>query len=138
MAAVGRPRKFEDPEAFAHEADAYFASLEGTTKPPTLAALCRHMGFTDQESFSNYASYGDDFSRTVKDVTLRILQDRQERLLDKAAFTPGVIFDLKNNHGWKDVQAVESSGPNGAPIQHTLSAESLTDEQLRALASIKV
>jgi hypothetical protein len=35
---------------------------------------------------------------------MRIELDRHERLIDKNRFTPGVIFDLKNNHGWKDQQ----------------------------------
>lgn len=52
------------------------------------------------------------------------------------------IFGLKNRlrDDWKDVSLIEQSGPNGAPI-HTVTAldmSALTDEQLRAVASIRV
>lgn len=105
-APMGRPRLYQDPELFAAKADEYFATCENK---PTLAGLCLHMGFSDKESFSNYATYGDDFSRTVKKAQMRIELDRHERLIDKNRFTPGVIFDLKNNHGWKDQQDLNLS-----------------------------
>jgi hypothetical protein len=107
LPVMGRPRLYPDAEAFAAKAEAYFASMP---KKPNLNGLCLFMGFCDKESFSNYATYGDDFSRTVKKVQMRIEEDRIERLLDKQGFTPGVIFDLKNNHGWKDQQQLEHSG----------------------------
>jgi hypothetical protein len=98
------------------------------------------MGFEDKESFSTYASYGSEFSRTVNKTRMRIEDDRWQSLIDKGEFTPGLIFDLKNNHGWKDQTQQEVSGPNGAPIQTEgkLDVTGLTPEQLRALASIKV
>jgi hypothetical protein len=119
-AKAGRPRLYDDPEAFAQKANDYFEQLEAG-KPPTLAGLCRFMGFYDRESFSTYATYGEQFSRTVKTVDLRILEDRQERLMMK--FTPGVIFDLKNNHGWRDKTETELSG--GISLTH--------EEALKAL-----
>jgi hypothetical protein len=103
--AGGRPRLFQSPEAFEEKANAYFAQITSEERP-TLAGLCLFMGFCDKESFSNYASYGDEFSRTIKRVQLRIEADRHNRLIGKDTFTPGVIFDLKNNHGWVDRQEV--------------------------------
>jgi hypothetical protein len=29
----------------------------------------------------------------------------------------GVIFNLKNNYGWRDKNETEHTGPNGGPIQ---------------------
>lgn len=101
--AGGRPRLFQSSEAFAAKADEYFAACENK---PTLAGLCVFMGFCDKDSFSHYATYGDEFSRTIKKVQLRIEADRHNRLIGKDTFTPGVIFDLKNNHGWVDKQEV--------------------------------
>lgn len=101
----GRPRLFQSPEAFEEKANAYFAQLTSEDRP-TLAGLCLFMGFCDKESFSNYASYGEEFSRTIKRTQLRIEADRHNRLIGKDTFTPGVIFDLKNNHGWVDQQTV--------------------------------
>ncbi len=101
----GRPRLFQSTEAFEEKANAYFAQITSDERP-TLAGLCLFMGFCDKESFSNYATYGDEFSRTIKRVQLRIEADRHNRLIGKDTFTPGVIFDLKNNHGWVDRQEV--------------------------------
>lgn len=98
--AGGRPRLYDSHAEFAKQADAYFDSLSDG-KMPTLAGLCLFMGFDDKESFSHYATYGEEFSRTVKRAKLRIEDDRNQRLA-KADFSPGIIFDLKNNHGWKD------------------------------------
>ena len=106
-APIGRPRLFQSPEAFALKADEYFAACENK---PTLAGLCLFMGFSDKQSFSHYESYGHDFSLTVKKAHMRIELDRHERLIDKNRFTPGVIFDLKNNHGWKDQQDLNHTG----------------------------
>jgi hypothetical protein len=102
----GRPRLWQDAAAFSEATDAYFDQLAG--RPPTMAGLCRHLGFADKQSFGNYEDYGEDFSLTVQKARLRIEEDRNERLLTK--FTPGVIFDLKNNHGWKDKIETEHSG----------------------------
>ncbi len=106
-APVGRPRLYQSPEAFAAKADEYFATC--STKP-TLAGLCLFMGFSDKQSFSNYETYGHEFSLTVKKAQMRIELDRHERLIDKNQFTPGIIFDLKNNHGWKDQQDLNHTG----------------------------
>ena len=103
--AGGRPRLFQSPEAFEEKANAYFAQITSEDRP-TLAGLCLFMGFSDKESFSNYASYGEEFFRTIKRTQLRIEADRHNRLIGKDTFTPGVIFDLKNNHGWVDRQEV--------------------------------
>lgn len=108
----GRPRLYTDPEAFTEKVDAYFADCEDTGKRPTLSGLSYYMGFEDRETFSNYAGY-DGFSRTVKRAKLQIADWLEQRLTDKNTFTPGIIFDLKNNHGWKDKTETEFSDPDG-------------------------
>lgn len=100
--AGGRPRLYDDPEAFSAKVDDYFGHAEVSGKRPTLAGLSYYLGFDDRETFANYAEYGEEFSRTIKRARLRIEDDRWQSLIDKSAFTPGLIFDLKNNHGWKD------------------------------------
>lgn len=136
----GRPRLYKDHDSFAAKVDEYFASLEDSGKKPTLAGLAYHMGFDDRESVTTYASYGPDFSRTVKRAKLLMEDDRQQSLLSKDKFTPGIALDLRNNHGWRDTTQSEVSGPNGGPIRTDarLDVGSLSDDQLRALASIPV
>lgn len=106
----GRPRLYKSASDLAVRIDAYFAEREGDGKPPTLAGLCYFLGFADKQALSQYEGYGEEFSLPVKKARLRIEQDRSERLLAKDTFTPGVIFDLKNNHGWKDTVEQQHSG----------------------------
>jgi hypothetical protein len=105
----GRPRLYASAAEFDAQAEAYFASDEGQ-EFPTLSGISLAMGFSDRESFAKYAEYGDAFSRTVNKARLRIENHRHKALIDRSSFTPGIIFDLKNNHGWKDQQQLEHSG----------------------------
>jgi hypothetical protein len=116
MAERGRPRLYQDHKVFAEKVDAYFAHLEDTGKRPTLAGISYYLGFEDRETFSSYASEGDDFARTIKRAKMRMEDDRWQSLIDKNTFTPGLIFDLKNNHGWKDKTEQELTGADGGPL----------------------
>jgi hypothetical protein len=98
----GRPRLWMDPEAFAAKVDEYFE----IATVPSIVGISLHLGFCDKDSFSQYANYGFEFSRSVQKARLLIEKDRIERLNDKARFSPGTIFDLKNNYGWVDKQEV--------------------------------
>jgi hypothetical protein len=140
MDATGRPRLYPKHKPFNDAVEGYFALCKEGQQRPTLSGLSYHLGFEDRETFSNYAGYGDEFSRTVKRAKLQIADWLEQRLTNKETFTPGIIFDLKNNHGWRDATQSELSGPNGGPIRtdSRLDVGSLTDDQLRALASIPV
>lgn len=100
VAPIGRPRLYGDAGVFSAKVEEYFAGNER----PSLSGLAYFLGFSDRSSFTTYEDYGPEFSHTVKRARLRIEVSRHEQLLDKANFTAGVIFDLKNNHGWKDQQ----------------------------------
>ena len=104
---AGRPRLYKDHETFDKATDAYFDECLASGRKPTLAGLSISLGFHDKESFSHYATYGEEFSRTVKKAQVRIEDNRWQLLLNKEQFTPGVIFDLKNNHGWVDRKELE-------------------------------
>lgn len=98
----GRPRLWTDPVAFEAKVEEYLA----TATVPSIVGISLHLGFCDKDSFAQYANYGLEFSRTVQKARMRIEQDRIERLNDKARFSPGTIFDLKNNYGWVDKQEI--------------------------------
>lgn len=136
----GRPRLYQSHKDFEERVEDYFKEVELNGKKPTLAGLCYSMGFEDKESFTNYSTYGVEFSRTVKRVKMRMEDDRQQLLLSKEKFTPGVALDLQNNHGWKNKTETELSGTDGGPIrtQGTVDVTGLSAEQLAVLASIPV
>lgn len=105
----GRPRLIESPEQMQEMAEAFFADREAKNKPPTIAGLCYALGFSERHALSEYEKRSE-FSATVKRLRMRIEQDRNECLILKETFTPGLIFDLKNNHNWVDKQEVQHSG----------------------------
>lgn len=98
---TGRPRLYDDPIFFEERVDAYFDDCQARGKPPTIAGISYFLGFDDKQSFGRYADY-EGFSLTVKKARLRIEAEKNEMLFDKGVSTAGVIFDLKNNHGWAD------------------------------------
>ena len=114
---MGRPRLYDSEQEFAEATEAYFADCEACGKAPNMAGLCLFLGFADKQSFSTYEEYGDEFSLTVKRARLRMEADRHGKLVSKDTFTPGLIFDLKNNHGWKDKTEQELTGADGGPLQ---------------------
>jgi hypothetical protein len=118
---AGRPRAYETPEELAEQVDAYFADRDAQDKPPTMAGLSYFLGFSDRSSFTEYEDR-EGFSHTVKSARLRIELDRSEKLIGKDTFTPGLIFDLKNNHGWKDKNETELTGKDGAPLTDGIDA----------------
>lgn len=107
----GRPRMYEDPIFFEEKVEQYFDECARHNKPPTLAGVSYYMGFYNRESFMHYANY-EGFSRTVKRTRLRIEAAKNEMLFSKDYSTAGVIFDLKNNHGWSDRVEVGSMTPS--------------------------
>lgn len=50
-----------------------------------------------------------EFSDAIKKAKTKIEESLEQRLLDGKNVV-GVIFNLKNNFGWKDQQQVEHSG----------------------------
>jgi len=132
----GRPRLYEDPDAFAQATETYFDQVKIDGKLPTLSGLCLHLGFYDKESFSHYDTYGGEFSRTVKRARMRIEDDRHQRLANPAC--TGIIFDLKANHGWQDKQTLEHTGTDGGPIQtETRWVTKLSESALMEIAAAK-
>lgn len=131
---VGRPRDYTDPELFSAKAEEYFAQVEADNKVPNLAGLCLHMGFSDRDSFTRYAEYGEAFSRTVKAVKMRMENDRVQRLHSGNATGP--IFDLKVNYGWQDKAVTEVSGPNGGAV--SVNVTGLSESALAEIAGLSV
>ncbi len=139
---AGRPPKYPDAAELEAKVEEYFALCEERDKRPGMAGISYFLGFANVESFTDHVTRGEDFARIVRRARLRIESWLEERLHDKGVSTVGLIFDLKCNYGWRDKQEVELTGPNGGPIQqahtHSIDTSNLDDDQLRALASIKV
>lgn len=102
------PALYTDPLLMEAKIDQYFEEQEAKAKPPTVAGLCYFLGFESRQSFLDYEKR-EAFSCTIKKARLRIEMDRAERLVSSGTPTAGVIFDLTNNHGWKNPQHMKHS-----------------------------
>jgi hypothetical protein len=89
----------------------YFDTVEGI---PRVAGLAYFLGFEDRSALDYYQDK-PEFSRTIKRAKLRI-EDALERHLARAASVTGIIFNLKNNFGWKDAQEFQHTGAGGSML----------------------
>jgi hypothetical protein len=123
--AGGRPLKYKTVEELQAAIDEYFDycdnrikqvhSKEGESyavadpEPYTVSGLAYRLGFEDRASFLDYKER-DQFSSTIKKARFKIETDIERRLMNKDTFTPGLIFNAKNNFSWSDRSEVEQSG----------------------------
>jgi len=111
---MARPRVYASPEDMDEAIDAYFQKCDTERRPYTIAGLAYELGFIDRHSIPEYEKR-PEFSATIKNARSRIEMQRSERLVSGDGNVTGMIFDLKNNFGWKDKQDVDIQS-GGQPI----------------------
>lgn len=118
----GRPRKFQSVAEMDAAIEAYFVGCDRRTQPVctkegivdlsrpepyTVTGLALLLG-VDRKTLLNYEERADEFGveflPTIKRAKERIHHDLERRAYDGVGSTAGVIFGLKNNYAWKDVQ----------------------------------
>jgi hypothetical protein len=121
----GKPLMYKTVEGLQAAIDEYFTFCDNRLKqiytkeggepigisnpePYTMSGLAYALGM-DRRTLLDY-SKRDEYLPTIKRARARIEQDVERRLNDKDTFTPGLIFNAKNNFGWNDKSQVESSG----------------------------
>lgn len=121
---VGRPVKYETPEEMQKLVDEYFekgAYVEVGDKMefrPTVTGLALALDLT-REGLCSYSGK-KEFSDTVKKAKARVELAIEQKLYGNSV--AGLIFNLKNNFGWKDKTETEHSGMIGL--------SDMTDDQL--------
>lgn len=117
----GRPPKYTDVKELEALIDEYFDYCDNKTKevysdklgtmvmpdpePYTMSGLAYALG-VDRKTIVNY-SKDDKFFHTIKNARARVERDVERRMSDKSTFTPGLIFNAKNNFGWRDDKHVD-------------------------------
>ena len=101
----GRPPFYNNPDDMQVKIEDYFTTYEAMERPFTVIGLAYHLGFADTQTLNEYGKK-EEFSVTVKRAKARIEQGKNEMLLSGKGNTIGLIFDLKNNHGWRDRQDI--------------------------------
>ena len=106
---MSRPLKFKTVKEMRVKIDAYFKQCDLNEEPLTITGLALALD-CDPDTLLNYGKK-EEFFGTVKRAKLKI-----EHYLELSLYRPtnvtGIIFNLKNNFGWKDKQEVEHGGKN--------------------------
>jgi hypothetical protein len=117
-------KKHETIEAFEAKIEAYYKKQIAAKRPLTIEGLCLALNFNSRQSLLNYEGYTDKnkkpFLDAIKKARLYIQQSKIEGLLSGDYSTAGAIFDLKNNHNYKDKQETTLK----------IDKEALTDAEL--------
>ena len=99
--AGGSPPKYKTKEEIEEKIDNYFKECQLNNKPYTITGLGLALDMSRQDLI-NY-SKKDEFFDTIKRAKMRVENYLEERLINDSSAT-GIIFNLKNNYGWKDKQ----------------------------------
>lgn len=141
----GRPLKWKTPEAMQVVIEEYFDFCDNRIQhvyspkaeavievinpaPYTMSGLAYALEM-DRRSLLNYSNR-EKFFPTIKRAREKVEADIEERMNDKQTFTPGLIFNAKNNFGWVDKTETDVT-TKGESVN---SYASLTPDELRKLA----
>lgn len=97
----GRPRKISEKEELQNKINNYFEECEKNKEPYTITGLCMALDIC-RDTLCEYAKK-DEFSDTIKKAKLKVENYLEKHLITDSS-TTGIIFNLKNNFGWKDKQ----------------------------------
>ena len=97
----GRPKAYTDVERMQQKIDEYFKECDKNKEPYTITGLALALDL-DRKSINNYAK-DSEFFPTIKKAKLKVENYLEKRLINDTSAT-GIIFNLKNNYGWKDKQ----------------------------------
>lgn len=122
--AGGRPPLYKTPEEMQVIIDEYFQWCDdravkiwddakkseimiSSPAPYTMSGLARRLGMSRQ-TLIDYKNK-DEFVDAIKKARDRVEEDIEIRMNEKHTFTPGLIFNAKNNFGWKDKTEVDTN-----------------------------
>jgi len=152
----GRPLKFPTVESLETKINRYFNSISfdepvkdemgepiydrdgmpivkvSYISPPSVLGMCLFLDI-DRARLLEYEQK-EEFRNAIKRAKAKVEQYLADQL-NRTTQVAGIIFNLKNNFGWKDVQTVEQTGPNGGPLL-IQAVSAYSDEDLRLMAEI--
>ncbi|MBR6907719.1 hypothetical protein IKN40_04435 [bacterium] len=91
--------KYKTPEEFQKVIDNYFAKCDEEHRPYTMSGLALALGL-DRSTLVRYGEK-DLFANLVKKAKLKVETMLEENLY-RTGNNSGIIFNLKNNYGWRD------------------------------------
>jgi len=147
--AAGRPLIFKSVKEVEKKIEEYFDYCDNrlvqgydnktneqfayiSPEPYTMSGLAYYLGI-DRKTLYNYSTK-DEYFPTIKRARDKVEMDIERRMNDKNAFTPGLIFNAKNNFDWKDKSEVDQNIRLPEPIlknvyNHNSNKEADTTKQ---------
>ena len=96
--------KFKTEEELKDAINKYFQKCGEKEKPYTMSGLALSLGI-DRTTLINYGKR-DLFSTLIKNAKAKV-EEQLEESLYRLGNNSGVIFNLKNNYGWRDTVEVK-------------------------------
>lgn len=104
--AGGRPRAFSSVEELQASVDEYFATEADNGDPVTVSGLAYALNI-DRRTLLRYQDEDNEFCPTIKRAIAFIESDKIKNAMKGTYDKTICIFDLKNNHGWKDEKHID-------------------------------
>lgn len=105
MAKVGRPLKIKKVDELKNKINEYFEKCDKDNRPYTITGLALALDI-DRDTLLNYEKKEEYFG-TIKRAKQKVEEQLEISLYGNSV--TGIIFNLKNNFGWKDKQEIESN-----------------------------
>ena len=102
---MARPKLYENKEEVQKIIDEYFKECDEKQKPYTMSGLAYALDM-DRKTLLNY-SKDEEFFHTIKKAREKV-ETMLEESLYRLGNNSGIIFNLKNNYGWKDQVEVKN------------------------------
>lgn len=145
----GKAKRWETPEELELEIEEYFSSCNNHTRevydkkagktakissplPYTIEGLCEVLD-CERQTLLNYEKQKgyEEYFDTIKRAKRKIARNKLERGLTGQSVSNVTIFDLKNNHGYKDKMEFDQTIED-----KSIDRSKLTNEELRQLSEI--
>ena len=101
---MARPRHYDDPAEFDAKVDQYVLEAREAGDPLTMTGLAIALGFVDKSSIYQYQE-NPKFLHSVKRA--RQLVQHSTEMWAIRERSPGAIFSLKHNYGWRDKHEID-------------------------------
>lgn len=122
MGGLGTYPRYRTAEALEDAVQMYFDLKVEQKKPPTMPGLALSLGFKSTATLKNYEERGEEYADVIIVARTRVEEWKNELLLQGGQQTNGVIFDLKNQHGWSDKIEQKTTVVPGGSLAELLQA----------------
>lgn len=125
--------KYDDPAVLRERIEDYFTTIKEENRPATMSGLALHLNIS-RPTLANYEKHyplNSNLFGAIKMARARVEASLDEKLVSGMPAT-GMIFNLKNNFGWKDQHQLDVTS-NGASVFDNESLRLASQEILSSI-----